>query len=344
MTLRTPNPYRSYQTMLNLQRSKERLGILQEQITSDKRITRLSDDPTAASLIMDFKTSISRNEMYVKQGESAISFLKGTEGALHSVVNQLDRVLELAEEGRSEVLGFRGREAIAAEIDGILTTILDLSNTKEQGKFLFSGTKTQTQPFKQVNPWEDAIVAGYTPPIPPWDGVDPSPKIPFTWNDPNMAVIAPGFSPRVVDYDGNTGVIDLDISPTATVTTNLTGKYVFQGDGSPEQDLFIAVTKLRDGLNLNDTAMIDQAYSEIKTIYNRMNVCLATVGARHLQTENAGMNLGDINETLQSIQNTYEAPDYPLIITQFIAEQSSQDAIFSTISKMGRNSLFDYIG
>jgi flagellin-like hook-associated protein FlgL len=90
--------------------------------------------------------------------------------------------------------------------------------------------------------------------------------------------------------------------------------------------------------------MIKQAYDNIREIHARINVCLGTVGARHLQTENAGFNLGDMNQALQSIQNTYEAPDYPWVITQFVAEQSSQDAIFSTISRMGRNSLFDYIG
>ncbi|MCL1892808.1 MAG: hypothetical protein FWG02_01055 [Holophagaceae bacterium] len=342
MTLRTPNPYRSYQTMLNLQRSKERLGILQEQITTDKRITRLSDDPTGASLVMDFKTSIERNKMFVKQGESAISFLKGTESALNLVVNQMDRVLELAEEGRSEVLGPRGREAMAAEVNGILTTILDLANTKEQGKFLFAGTKTQTQPYTMVNPWDDA---GLIPPA-PWMAGQPYPPFPWPIPDPND-----GSTPFAAIYDGNMGAIDLDISPTATVTTNLTGEYVFQGTRDPitgfidpNQDIFVAVSQLRDGMLLDDSAMIQQAFENIRAIYDRVNVCLATVGARHLQTENAGFNLGDINETLQSIQNVYEAPDYPLIITQFIAEQASQDATFSVISKMSRNSLFDYIG
>ena len=312
MTLRTPNPYRSYQTHLNLQRSKERLAILQDQIGSDKRITRLSDDPTAAALIMDFQSSIARNKMYIKQGETAKSFLKGTEAAINSAIIQMDRLLELGQQGLSEVLGPRGREAIAAEVDVVRTVILDLSNTQEQGKYIFAGTATRTLPF--------AFTAG-----------------PHIWNDPLG-------NPNAVDYDGNLGAIDVNISPNSSITTNLTGSYVFQGNGGADEDIFIAVTMLRDGLQADDTDMIRQAYENLRAIKDRFNVCLTQVGSRQVQLDNSGMNLGDMNEMLQSIQNTYEAPDYPWVIHQFAAEQTAQEYAYAVLSRMGRNSLFDYLG
>jgi flagellar hook-associated protein 3 FlgL len=312
-----PNPYRTYQSLLDFQRSKERLSVLSEQITRDKRITRISDDPTGAALIMDFETSIERNRMYVKQGESAASFLKGTESALNSIEIQIDRLLELGQQGLSDITGPRGREAQAAEVDGIFTILLDVSNTKEQGKYIFSGTKTQTLPFT-------------------------APGLPAT--------IPPGGTGFGATYAGNDGLIDLDISPVTSVTTNLTGEWVFQGDissgGGPgtNQDLFAAVRKLSDGMKLDDRAMIEDAYNEIREIKNRINVCLTNGGARVLSLENTAYNLEDFNEALQSIQNTYEAVDYPWTITQFAAEQSAQQASLSIIAKMGRNTLFDYIG
>jgi flagellar hook-associated protein 3 FlgL len=304
MTLRTPNPYRSYQSILDFTRSKERLATAQLQLTTDKRITRLSDDPTGAALIMDFHTSIERNNMYVKQGQSAASFLKGTESALNAVEIQIDRLLELGQQGLSDITGPEGRKAIAAEVDGIFTIILDVSNTKEQGKYLFAGTKTTTLPFTQT-------AAG-------------------------------------AQYNGSDGLIDLDISPTATVTTNLTGEWVFQGGqgAGPNEDLFAAVRMLSDAL-LADPQVpgaIKQAYDDIREIKNRINVCLTTVGARSLSIDNIEINLGDFNETLQSIQNTYEAVDYPTVATQFLAEQSAQQASLSILAKMGSYSLFDYIG
>jgi flagellar hook-associated protein 3 FlgL len=251
---------------------------------------------------MDFQTSIERNKMYVKQGQSAASFLKGTESALNDVEIQIDRLLELGQQGMSDIPGPKGREAMAAEVDGIFTIILDVSNTKEQGKYLFAGTKTTTLPFTRT---------------------------------------ATG-----AQYDGNGGLIDLDISPTATVTTNLTGEWVFQGGGAANEDLFAAVRMLSDAMLADPQVpgMMKQAYDNIREIKDRINVCLTTVGARSLSIDNTEMNLGNFNETLQSIQNTYEAVDYPTVATQFMAEQSAQQAGLSILAKMGRYSLFDYIG
>jgi flagellar hook-associated protein 3 FlgL len=283
---------------------------MQDQITKDKRIVRISDDPSGASLIMDFQTSIERNKMYVKQGEAASSFLKGTETALNTVDIQIDRLLELGQQGLNDLNANRGREAIAAEIDGILTLLYDVSNTKEQGKYIFSGTNTSTQSFT----------------------IDPI--------------------THSIDYDGNLGNIDLAISSTATITSNLTGELVFQGsrDGGgnllPEQDLFIQVAGLRDALTAvpYNRADVEDAYNNIRVIKERVNVCLTTVGSRHVQIENSGTNLEDFNESLQSIQNAYDGLDYPWTISQWIAEENSQQAALSIIGRMGRYSLFDYIG
>ena len=343
MSLRTPNPYRSYQTLIDFQRSKERLSVVADQIASGKRITRLSDDPTGAALVMDFQTSIERNSMYIKQGETANTFLKGTESALKAVNIQMERLLELSEAAMSDLQEGRGRDAMAAEVDILRTIILDLSNTKEQGKYLFAGTNTKTMPFSFAVTFEDL-----------WEVPNPSttlpPLLPTTPPPPKPTPPLSG-AQAAVSYWGNMGVIDLDISPVASVTTNLTGEYVFQGTRDigtnqldPNQDIFIAITQLRDGMLNDDTALIKQAYDNLKLINERVSVCLTIVGSRTVSIENTGFNLGDFTESLQSIQNAYDGLEYPRAITQLAAEQTSQQASLSILSKLGRLSLFDYIG
>jgi len=341
MSLRTPNPFRSYQTLIDFQRSKERLSVVADQIASGKKITRLSDDPTGAALVMDFQTSIDRNNMYIKQGETASTFLKGTESALKAIDIQMARLLELSEAGMSDLNEGRGRQAMAAEIDVLRTIILDLSNTKEQGKYLFAGTATKTMPFS-LNP------------APPVAG-NPSPAPPFStfWTVPNPAALVSGSHDpyQAVFYDGNLGNIDMDLSPIASVTANLTGEYVFlgsrdlvTGDLDPNQDIFIAITQLRDGMMTDDTELIKQAYDNLRTIKERINVCLTQVGSRTISIENTGFNLGDFTESLLAIQNTYDGLEYPRAITQLAAEQTTQQASLSILSKLGKLSLFDYIG
>jgi flagellin-like hook-associated protein FlgL len=209
-----------------------------------------------------------------------------------------------------------------------------LANTKEQGKFIFAGTNTQTKPFGFMTE--------------PPGGFDWA-NLGIDWDDP----LTWSLVPDVVGYSGNLGLINLDISVSSEVATNMTGEYVFQGSRdltdpaeplNPNQDLFIAITILRDGMKSNDSELIRRGYDNIRAIKDRMNQCLTTVGSRHVSIETTQFNLEDFNESLQTIQNAYDGVDYPASITRFAAEQNAQQAALQMIARMGRNNLFDYIG
>ena len=150
MTLRTPNPSSNSQTTLDLRRIKERRAILSEQLTTGNRIVRLGQDPTGAALIVDFQTSIGRNDQYVKQINSAASYLTETETALDSVNTSLTRLLELAPSLESTSATASDRLQMVPEVDGILSGLLAVANTQQQGKYLFAGTNTTTVPFTQT--------------------------------------------------------------------------------------------------------------------------------------------------------------------------------------------------
>lgn len=147
MSLRTPNPFTNRQTLLDLQRIKERMAVLNEQLATGKRIVRLGDDPTAAALIVDFKASIERNRQYQKQIASARSYLQSSETALSSLSDGIARLLELGQQGLSDTTGASGRVRIAQEVDGLRTNFLSIANTQSDGKYLFAGTRTTVVPF-----------------------------------------------------------------------------------------------------------------------------------------------------------------------------------------------------
>ncbi|MBI4911402.1 MAG: flagellar hook-associated protein FlgL [Acidobacteria bacterium] len=147
MSLRTPTNLMNRQALLDLQRTKERISVLQEQIATGKRIVRLSDDPTGSALILDFQNSIARNHEFLRQAEAAGSFLSGAESALGSLNDALTRLLEIGQEGLTGTSGATGRAALGEETDGLRSSILSIANTQEQGKYLFAGTATLTQPF-----------------------------------------------------------------------------------------------------------------------------------------------------------------------------------------------------
>jgi len=303
MTLRTPNPFTNTQTTLDLQRIKEHLAILQEQIATGKRIVRLGEDPTGAALIVDFRSSIERNKQYVKQADSAASFLQATETSLDGVNTGITRLLELGQQGLSDTTGASGRPRLAQEVDGIRTNLLSLANTQQQGKYLFAGTRTTTQPFS-----------------------------------------GPAAGP--ITYAGDSNSIVLDVGVSATVATNVSGDTAFYGPGGQgsASDIFQAVTDLRDGLNTNNVALIQTAYNNLQTIHSRLQDTLTDLGGRQAALDQLKETVGGFNTSLQSIQDTYEAVDYPQAITDYQKAGISQQAALSVLGKSNAQNLFDYIG
>lgn len=302
MSLRTPNTLASQQTLLDLQRNKERISVLQDQIASGKRIVRLSSDPSGAALVLDFQTSIDRNSQYLKQGNSANSFLSTTETMLTSVSSNMMRLFELGTQALVGNVGASGRTAIAQEVDGIRTALISIANSKDQGKYLFAGTQTLTQPFS-------------------------------------------GPSAGPITYAGNGGLINLEVSNSFTVATNIPGNTVFFGSGGQGSatDLFQAVTDLRDGLLANNTVQIQTAYDNLVAIHGNLLQNIVDLGGRQASLNQLQETLGDINLNLESVLESTEGLDYPAAVTEFTNQQTIQQAILSTMAKVNRQNLFDFL-
>jgi flagellar hook-associated protein 3 FlgL len=309
MSLRAVNPYTSYQMLMDLQRTKDQLANLQEQLASGNRLSRLSDDPTASALVLDFQTSIDQNKTYINQANSATSFLQTTETTLQSVSDAIARLLEIGQQGLSETNSNSSRSSIAQEVDGIKANLLGLANTQAQGKYIFAGTLTTTQPFTST-------ATGAT-------------------------------------YAGNEGLVSLDVSMSTSITTNIPGDFAFFGGAqdpvnhvgaTPANDLFLQVTNLSTALKANDTAGIQSAYTNLKTILGNVTNAITDVGGRQAQLQDLTDNLSSYNLSLQTIQGSYQDLDYPTAITDYAQAQTAQQASLSVLAKMNNLNLFNYLG
>lgn len=288
MTLRIPTSYGNQQILSGLQAAKARYNTLQEQIATGKRIINISDDPTGAALVVNLQNSTERNEQYVRQIESARSFLTATDTALGAVDESLMRLMELGTKGLQAVTAGNGG-AIVPEVDAITTHLLTIANTQEQGKYLFAGTMTTTKPY----PAAGASVA-------------------------------------------NAGVINLDITSSASVATNIPGDQVFV-------NVFQAVTDLRAALVANNQANVQTALGELDTALSTNLSARTEVGGRQNSLDQIQTTLESFNLTLKSIQASYEDVDYPTAITQANQEDIGQKAAFSVLSRANRQNLFDFL-
>lgn len=147
MSFRTPSTIFTRDAILGLQRIKERMSLLQFQIATGNRIVRPADDPTGAALVVDLKASVGANAQYLKQINDAEGFLRETEQVTSTLTEGITRLFELGVRAQDGTLSPSARASLGAEIDGIRTNFISFANTQAQGKYLFSGTQTQTPPF-----------------------------------------------------------------------------------------------------------------------------------------------------------------------------------------------------
>src|ERR1035437_5105215 len=96
MSLRTVASTENRQSLLDLQRTNERLANNQTRISSGNRLVNPGDDPAAAASIVDLGNSIQANTEYLKQITAATSYLSPAEDAVNAAVNANMRLQELA--------------------------------------------------------------------------------------------------------------------------------------------------------------------------------------------------------------------------------------------------------
>ncbi|MDN4606792.1 flagellar hook-associated protein FlgL [Sporosarcina highlanderae] len=140
----------SNNTVRNLMTSYNKMGKLQEQAASGKRINRPSDDPEAAMKSIGFRNQVDKIEQYKKNLIEVNNYLDSSDDALDSVGQALHRAKELVTNAANTgAMNPEEREFIKIELRQLQETIQDLANTQVMGNYIFSGTKTDTPLFNK---------------------------------------------------------------------------------------------------------------------------------------------------------------------------------------------------
>jgi len=124
------------------------LAFTQNQMATGKRVNSPSDDPVAATQIMDMQRQKQQLAQYVKNGDAANTRLSMTEQAFADLSNSLNRVRELTLQASSPAMDSTARKAIVSELTTRTQEVQDIGNRRDaNGEYLFAGLSTQTQPF-----------------------------------------------------------------------------------------------------------------------------------------------------------------------------------------------------
>jgi flagellar hook-associated protein 3 FlgL len=117
------------------------------QMASGRRVNTPSDDPTAAALLLQNHIQSSQADQYLRSAGSVQAEMQAADASLSSVVTTLQRAVTLGVEGANGTLSSADRTALVNELQGIQDQLVSLANASFQGRYVFTGTATQTPPF-----------------------------------------------------------------------------------------------------------------------------------------------------------------------------------------------------
>ena len=145
--------------LFNINKINERTYINNEKMASGKRLLDLSSDPIALSKVLSLKDINARFDQYITNIHSADAFLNAEDTALSNADNLLHKAGTLLVDGANTLNNdVASRTAIAENLDAIKEELVDSANTVFQGKYLFSGSKTDTKPIQTV-PNEASVIS-----------------------------------------------------------------------------------------------------------------------------------------------------------------------------------------
>lgn len=134
-----------------LRRQESKVSTLNNQISNQRKIQNLRDDPLAAGHSVRYQSYLGRLERFEKNAKTVNDQFKITEGYMNQSLQVMQRVRELAITGANGTYTPGDLKNIAGEVDELLKElVLNGNATGPDGIRLFAGTKSFSEPFETI--------------------------------------------------------------------------------------------------------------------------------------------------------------------------------------------------
>lgn len=299
----------------NLSNSYNKMGKLQEQIATGKKVNRPSDDPVTVMKGLGYRMQVDKVHQFQRNIGEVHNWLDNTDDALDHVGSALHRANELVVNGSTDTMTKEDREKLVGELKQLQNQVKDLANTKIGNKYIFSGTKTNT-------------------PLVDKDGQ-------FAFVELDAA------GDPVLDADGNPVIdenssflkgVDIEVFDGITLDVNTSGEIFKEVD-----DVLNRVITGLENDDITDQESFDQAIGEIQGALDSVLAVRADIGARQNRVDMMTERLDALEVTSTKQMSDNEDVDYKKVITEMITEESIHRAALSVGARIIQPSLVDFL-
>jgi flagellar hook-associated protein 3 FlgL len=138
------------QTLLyDLQNVTTQLSTSEQELSSGYKLNQPSDDPYGASQALKLRADLASNQQYQGNVSDANAWQSVADTALGDIGDSVQRARDLVIQGANDTNGPSDRTAIVTELTQLIDSIKTDANTQYAGRYIFSGTATNTQPYQQ---------------------------------------------------------------------------------------------------------------------------------------------------------------------------------------------------
>lgn len=134
-------------TLSNIKLNYKKMQEIQEKLSSGKQINRPSDDPSGTGKVLGLKTENFQAQQFLDNTNTAKEQINFTSNALESIQEIFTKIKGLTIQASNDTLGQSDRKIVGDELNQLMESVLQNTNTDNNGRFIFSGTKTLTSAF-----------------------------------------------------------------------------------------------------------------------------------------------------------------------------------------------------
>ncbi len=304
--MRITDSFRTRSVIEQLNTGRERVTDLQEKLATGKRINRPSDDPLGATTSLRLRSLLESNKQFEDNIIDSISHLETTETALNDVHTILLDIKDIATRGANDAT--IDRDDLASNVDLLLDNMIEVGNTKFQGKYIFGGTKTLTKPY-QLNKNERNFPTG----------------------DP------------IVNNYGNMEYVQRQLNENTIIDLNTPGSTIFDKEAQGGVNTFNIINDLRVALESDNSENIRNSIDKLSSALDQSLKAFTEVGLKKQiaifnQDRFSAQNI-NVKTKLSSIEDT----DFGEAFIQFKTEENALNSALSAGARVISPSLGDYL-
>lgn len=131
----------------NLNTNSTMMSTYQDQLTSGKRINKLSDDPIGIMSVLDNRAKLSKLAQHTSTINNGVSWLEQSETSLREMNDMLSQIYEKTVYAANGTMSDTDKAAIGTLVGQLKDHLVQLGNATYGGRYIFGGYNTTQAPF-----------------------------------------------------------------------------------------------------------------------------------------------------------------------------------------------------